>query len=235
MAQSQKKVEIAVPTNGTYATATQVEVAQQEPDELGDIASALAPITPSESIDDVELSELIVHETSDIQIASEPLLRSIPVQRPSNQDWFRIRTGDDWRGSVYLLTLKGERLTYLVHPSLAPMLTDWVYTAVLYTGITSTRRLFLWNVRLTVNDRTRGGDTWNQSAHEAAKEAETTWVRIQSSMADGVYHIYTARGLEDPVWPVQAESFQQLVKLAFKEKYISSLDHPIVRQLRGEG
>ena len=61
MAQTKKEVGIAVSANGVHATVTQVAIAPQEMTELEDMTSALVPVLPPESIDDVELGELIVH------------------------------------------------------------------------------------------------------------------------------------------------------------------------------
>jgi hypothetical protein len=41
-----------------------------------------------------------------------------------------------------------------------------------------------------------------------------------------------AGNLEDPEWPEL--SFQELVNLAFKDKVVDRLDHPVLRRLRGE-
>jgi hypothetical protein len=36
----------------------------------------------------------------------------------------------------------------------------------------------------------------------------------------------------DPVWPEL--SMQELLRIAFKDRYVDTLDHIILRQLRGE-
>jgi hypothetical protein len=38
--------------------------------------------------------------------------------------------------------------------------------------------------------------------------------------------------LPEPNWPELP--FKELLRVAFKDKYINSLDHPILRKLRGE-
>ena len=38
-------------------------------------------------------------------------------------------------------------------------------------------------------------------------------------------------GLPEPQWP--EVTFQDLVKIAFKDHFIRDLDHPVVRRLRG--
>jgi hypothetical protein len=41
-----------------------------------------------------------------------------------------------------------------------------------------------------------------------------------------------AEDLGEPVWP--DETFQQLIDIAFRDKYINRPDHPILRLLRGQ-
>ena len=46
------------------------------------------------------------------------------------------------------------------------------------------------------------------------------------------YRIFKAEGqLSDPIWP--DKSLQELLELAFKDRVIDNMDHPVVRRLRG--
>jgi hypothetical protein len=52
-------------------------------------------------------------------------------------------------------------------------------------------------------------------------------------MSAGCYDVYTAsESLSEPEWPTTP--FATLLKVAFKDKFIDSLDHPVLRKLRGE-
>jgi hypothetical protein len=52
-------------------------------------------------------------------------------------------------------------------------------------------------------------------------------------MALGAYDVFEATAtLPEPQWPDQ--SFQELLKVGFKDRQIDSLDHPVIRKLRGE-
>jgi hypothetical protein len=91
--------------------------------------------------------------------------------------------------------------------------------------------VFLWPVKLPGPDG-RPND-WNQSAIEAAKLAETRWIRMVANMAAGMYDCFVASGeLADPEWPPL--SFHEILRLSFKDRFIRSADHLILRQLRGE-
>jgi len=58
-------------------------------------------------------------------------------------------------------------------------------------------------------------------------------VKLVANMSLGAYDIFTAEGnLTDPEWPEL--SFHAILRLAFKDKYINSVDHAVCRRLRGE-
>jgi len=48
---------------------------------------------------------------------------------------------------------------------------------------------------------------------------------------DSVQQYESSPGLPEPQWP--EVTFQDLVKIAFKDHFIRDLDHPVVRRLRG--
>ena len=76
-------------------------------------------------------------------------------------------------------------------------------------------------------------DAWNQSALEAAQLAMGKWIRIAANMSLGAYEIFEATGnIPNPIWPDL--TFEQLVQIAFKGRFINSADHPVLRNLRGE-
>jgi hypothetical protein len=59
------------------------------------------------------------------------------------------------------------------------------------------------------------------------------WVRVQANMSLGAYEIYEASAKwTEMEWAVP--SFQELLKIAFKDRFIRAMDHPVVRRLRGE-
>jgi hypothetical protein len=63
--------------------------------------------------------------------------------------------------------------------------------------------------------------------------ATKTWVRVAANMALGAYDVFEATGqLGDPEWP--AARFAELLRVAFKDRYIKDSNHPVLRRLRGE-
>jgi len=161
--------------------------------------------------------------------AAKKLLLTVPVRKPNKQDFVRVHPGEDYRVDVALLEY--ERDTYVLAPSVCPELTESeFYVATLYVAINRQKVVFLWPVKLPGADG-RQMD-WHISAAEAAEKAMTKWVRMTSNMALGAYEVSEAiADYGEPEWPSQP--LWDLIKIAFKNRLISSVDHLIVQKLRG--
>ena len=58
------------------------------------------------------------------------------------------------------------------------------------------------------------------------------WLRIKANMSLGAYEITVAESvMAEPVWPEL--SFQELVRIAYRDRMVTSLDHAVVKRLRG--
>jgi len=129
-----------------------------------------------------------------------------------------------------VIDLKDDREEFLVHPSILPELTS---EAVYKTIFTTTNRqgvVSLWPIRLPAPDDRK--TEWPRSAREAAELAMTRWVRVKANMSLGAYEIFEAPGvMADPVWPELP--YAELVRIAFRERIITTLDHPVIKRLRG--
>ena len=63
--------------------------------------------------------------------------------------------------------------------------------------------------------------------------AQKDWIRISANMSLGAYEVYQATGaLSGPEWPDL--EFSKILEIAFKGRYITTLDHTALRRLRGE-
>ena len=63
--------------------------------------------------------------------------------------------------------------------------------------------------------------------------AKTKWLRVAANMSAGNYEAFEAVAqLGEPQWPDMP--FSEVLKIAFKDFMIDSLDHPVLKQLRGE-
>jgi hypothetical protein len=103
-------------------------------------------------------------------------------------------------------------------------------SAVLYTAINRQGVIFLWPVRLPASD----GRIleWHRSAAEAAERAMDRWIRVRANMSLGAYEMFEAAAtIPDPVWPEL--SFQELLRIAFRDRLVDRLDHAVIKRLRG--
>ena len=102
--------------------------------------------------------------------------------------------------------------------------------ATIYIAINRQRVVFLWPVRLPAAD----GRVleWHRSAAEAASIAMTRWVRVKANQSLGAYEISVAEAtVSEPEWPEL--SFQELLRIGFRDRLIAGFDHPVIKRLRG--
>jgi len=68
---------------------------------------------------------------------------------------------------------------------------------------------------------------------QAADRARSTWVRISANMSSGAYDVFEASAsLTEPEWPEL--TFEQIVNIAFRDQFINSPNHVVLKKLRGE-
>ncbi len=161
----------------------------------------------------------------------KPILATVPVRKPGRQDYVRINVDPDYQLTTAILQLREEREDYIVAPDVRQELFGELVPVTLFTAINRQGVVFLWPCRIP--DETGRSNSWHESALEAADLAREKWVRISADMSLGAYRIYVAGGqLPEPEWP--EESLGELLKIAFKSRYIDSFDHPVLKRLRGE-
>jgi hypothetical protein len=158
------------------------------------------------------------------------LITTVPARRPSPQDFVRVHPSPEYRADFALIDLKEEREDYLVRREVLPDLAGEVVLKTIFTAINRQGVVFLWPVRLPAPDDRK--TEWPRSAREAAELAMTRWVRLKANMSLGAYEITVAESvMVDPVWPEL--TYQDLVKIAYRDRMITTVDHPVVRRLRG--
>ena len=164
------------------------------------------------------------------QVGVKKAILTVPVRKPDRQWFIRVHPDSEWRLETAVLELKDERETYLVDPQLWPELPGELVPKVLFTAANRQGVIFLWPVRLPGEDGR--GNAWHRSALEAANLAMSGWVRIAANMSLGAYDVFEATGeLPDPEWP--DKDFPALLEVGFKDRYVRSLDHAVIRRLRG--
>jgi len=185
---------------------------------------------PSSAPDPFDLSNLRLSQSFTETAGVKKLLTTVPVRKPSPQDFVRVHPDPQMRGNFPLVELKDEREEYVIAGPLVAELVGEFVSKTLYTAISRQGVVSLWPVRLPDPD---GREMeWHRSAREAAEMAMSRWVRIKSNRALGAYEIFEAQGcIAEPVWPDL--NFQEIIRIAFRDRLITSLDHPVIKRLRG--
>jgi hypothetical protein len=159
------------------------------------------------------------------------LLTTVPVRKPNNQDFVRVHPDEAYRLTAAIIELKDDREVYLVLPHVAHQLPGECSPVVLYTAINRQGTTFLWPVKLPRPDGKV--NEWHRSAAEAAARAMKCWLRVKADMALGAYAMFEASStIPEPIWPTA--TLKELLKIGFRDRLVDSLDHPVIKRLRGE-
>ena len=198
------------------------------------VAAANSPKSSSTPPDPFSPEQLRLSQDFSQTVGVKKALLTIPVHKPDKESWVRVHPDPAYRIETAVIELKEDREIYLVSRDLWPQLaTEATFGArAFFTAITRQDVLFLWPARLPGQDGRL--DDWGRSALEAATIAQRRWIRITANMHLRAYDVFEAPGdIPDPEWPEQP--LGELLRIAFKDKFISGLDHPVLKRLRGEG
>lgn len=157
----------------------------------------------------------------------EQVLTTVKVDKPAKDQFIRVHPGEEYRMDMAILEKDGE--SYLVANSLRRALREesMLSPRTLVLGVTRDNIPFIWPLK---QDRT---NTWNASAFKASEEAMVRWVRVRSDRSAQQYNVLAAKNKgNEPVWP--KETFHELLEIAFQDKMISDMDHPVLQELHGE-
>ena len=164
-------------------------------------------------------------------VDARPVLASVSARRPHRQWWIRVHPNSSMALETCILFSEQDQLFYLVDPELAPALPGETVAMTLYTAINMSGGVFLWPIRLP--DENGQQHACHTTAHHAADLARTVWTRIAWDKGRSDYTVSRARGmLPEPTWP--EANLQKMLSLAFKDRYIDTLEHPVARRLLGE-
>ena len=157
----------------------------------------------------------------------------IPVRRPDKQVFMRVNDDPAWSLDAYILDIKSENEQYIVIPELASQLANEVVLKRLFVAVDRQGGVFVWPIRLP---NSQGKiDDWNRSAMEVAEIAKRDWVRIESNQTLKIYEPLVAMNrdnIPEPEWP--EDGFEMVIERAFKDRIISTMNHPVLMRLRGE-
>jgi hypothetical protein len=160
-------------------------------------------------------------------------IMTVPVRKPDRAWFVQCNISDEYRLLTTVLELKEDREIYLVDPDILDVIIHepCVSPRYLVTTINKQGTLFLWPTKLP--DASGRLDAWNRSALDAIGLASGSWVRVYADMNKGAYETITAEvEITPPVWP--DIPFAEILRIAFKDHFIRDINHPILRNLRGE-
>jgi hypothetical protein len=215
----------AAPSSALMSDASPAVIAAGSP---GVTAPSGAPPTSKDPFAD--LMKLRVSQDFIGEAGVKRVLSTVPVRKPHGQEFFRVRQGEDYRGTFAMLQLKDERETYLVTPDMRPELLGHYHIYTLYTCINRQGVEFLWPVRMQ-DPEGKDMDCW-RSEREAADLAMTDWVNMKWNSGLKAYDYGKApRTLSEPSPP--EHSFQELIRTGFRGRLIDRPDHEVILRLRG--
>lgn len=154
-------------------------------------------------------------------------------RKPGSSTFFR--THPTYEIKVGCLELKDQSSdVYLVSPGVNQAVSDIAgncYSVrLLVPWVNRQGEVSLWALKLPSNDGK--SNDWFDSALEAANDAKVSWLRIAANMRQGRYDIFEAETQgASPIWPELA--FVEMVRMAFKNKVIDNLDHPLIKSIQG--
>jgi hypothetical protein len=189
--------------------------------------------SPSQSPNPFDPSRLRLSQDFATTAGVKKAILTIRVDKPNKEHFVRVHPDPDMRLETWVIELKDDRETYLVDPPLvADLAGETTLRAVaLFTAVTRQGDVFLWKVSLPGSDGKQL--EWHRTLMEAAAMAESKWVRVVANISIGGYEAYEATGnLPEPKWPEM--SMEQILSVAFKNRYIDTLNHPVLQRLRGE-
>jgi hypothetical protein len=154
----------------------------------------------------------------------------VDVRKPPADHYVRVHADPDFNGvfPLYADTEAKRYDPYLIAPeilgSLPPQARVNIKQVRLAVTVTDTGRLFLWYVAQT-------GSDWHESGDASILIAMSQWVKVISD-GSGYRHEYPEAALPDPNFPDW--SFSEYLGRAFKDRYISDVDHEIIKRLAGK-
>lgn len=194
-----------------------------------------APLSPTaaDPFAPAELAKLRLSQDFAGMAQVKPVLTNVAARKPHKQEFIRVRPGEENRFDTGCFIDKESREAYMVSPAVWDLLVGDVTPTLLVVCISRNSPVpFLWPLTLPATDGRP--NRWHESALEAATIAEKQWLKVVADMSAGCYVPMVACGnLPEPDWS-DVPSLPEMLRLAFKGRFIDSAQHPVLRRLRGD-
>lgn len=154
----------------------------------------------------------------------------VPVGRLDKMEFFRVHSSPDYRFKGMILVTKEHSETFLLTPEMGGVLPRLCRAVQLHAAIDRDNNISLIPVPLPNEEGIR--NPWHESLALAVVEAENQWIRLEANQRVGSYNIVVpVAKLPDPEWPDMP--MEEILKIAFRDRIITSVDHPVVQKLMG--
>lgn len=202
----------------------------QSPDDPNFNFTGLGQIAPA-PLEPEDLTAFALTEEFHSGVAKKALT-TVLVKKPSKESFVRTHTDPKCWQTFALLELREDGKFYLPTPRVAAALQaegeTTLIRAQLVLSVDRRGTPFLWPLK--ISDRELG---WYISARRAASRAKSEWLRVRSNMSAEAYDVFIAKNQKlDPVWP--EEDYGTLLRIAFEGRVISDMEHPVLKELRGQ-
>lgn len=179
----------------------------------------------------LKLSDLKVPQSFAQTLGARKMLANVPLCKGQRQTFYRASDREGHSPDLFVLEQKeGGSESFLIAPNIIEVIGKDAVAKRLYYCVDQFGNPFFWPVKIVFGDEKL--DSWNESAHRAAQIAKEKWIRITPNQQVRAYDVFEALGaIPEPKWP--DKSIEELIDLAFADRYITTLDHPMVKRLQG--
>lgn len=200
--------------------------------EAGDVES-FEPPPPLSNDDPFSPENLAISQDFSGMTETKRLLTIVRVGKPNKESW--VRTSPDTENwivcSVLELKSDGDETYWLLPKIRDALIGEPCLKAVrLILAVDRQGNPFFWKIGMP--DPNGRSQPWVDSLMDAANLAKTKWIRVAWSMSTRGYELTEAEIKADPKWPV--EPLRDLLNIAFRGRVVSTMEHPILRTLRGQ-
>ena len=193
-------------------------------------SESLPPGPPMQSYGEFSPENLRVLNTMDLGKLVRQELVEIPVRKPKKDEWFRVHLDYQQQGGI--LELDSLNKLYWVSKKMQSQVEhDPCFTYRLCVLAVSRQGApFIWPVK--TNSKAGGtGDKFVRVPFAAMILGKEKWTRLYWSQERSEYQIESSELLDEPKFP--DKPFPELLKLAFKDTVIDTVDHPAILDLKG--
>jgi hypothetical protein len=165
-------------------------------------------------------------KASPVQYSTEQ--PEIPVVKPGRQAYWMIHPTFEFE--CHLLMVQEDREFYVIQPNILPWVSTKTQCYRLYLGIFPSGTLFL--LPTVMQPEIGPWNGYHKAMFNAVPRAKKTWIRLEPDTNSQTYLATEAHNLALPKWP-EIDRLE-IIHRAFKDRWIITKDHPILKRLRGD-